>query len=223
VFEEIKGIGVTQELKELKNEIDATFFRYAHLTGALELYMVILEKPNLQKNISKAISGTETEWKEIHRFMIINNQKVTWYPELPVREILGHKNALLGYLYGVTLNRMIGEIDFYLTSVLKNHFGQIETSSSSWDRFIQKTKIDLLNRKHGNFVYMLLQERHKIEHNKAKIDRGFLERLAKRNVKHTYIEGDSIQKSHIDVLLAKQVMREFAEGVDNEVSKHISK
>lgn len=213
---------MTQELKELKNEIDATFFRYAHLSGALEFYMLILEKPNLQKNISKAISGTETEWKEIHRFMIINNQKVTWYPELPVREILGQKNALLGYLYGVTLSCMIGDIDFYLTSVLKNHFGHIETSGSSWDRFIQKTKIDLLNRKHGNFVYTLLQERHKIEHNKAQIDRGFLGRLAKRNVKHTYKEGDSIQKSHIDVLLAKQVIREFAEDVDNEVSKHIS-
>ncbi len=221
MFEEIKVKGVTQELKELKNEIDAMFFRYAHLTGALELYMLIIENQNLQKNISKVISGTETEWKEIHRFMIINNQNVTWYPKLPVREILGQKNALLGYLYGVTLSRMIGDIDFYFTSVLKNHFGHIETSGSSWDRFIKKTKIDLLNRKHGNFVYTLLQERHKIEHNKAQIDRGFLERLAKRNVKHTYKEGDSIQKSHIDVLLAKQVIREFAEDVDNEVSKHI--
>jgi len=212
---------MTQELKELKNEIDSTFFRYAHLTGSLELYMLVLENPNLQKNISKVISGAETEWKEIHRFMIIDNQKVTWYPELPLREILGQKNALLGYLYGVTLGHMIGDIDFYLTSVLKNHFGHLETSGSSWESFTTKTKIDLLNRKHGSFVYTLLQERHKIEHNKAQIDRGFLERLAKRNVKHTYKEGDSIQKSHIDVLLANQVIREFAEDVDSEISKLI--
>jgi len=210
---------MTKELKELKSEIDATLFRYAHLTGALKLYTLILDKPNLQKIISKEISGAETEWKEIHRFMIVNNQAVTWYPELPVKEILGQKNTLLGYLYGVTLSRMIGDIDFYLASILKNHFGHIETSGSSWDQFIQKTKIKLLNRKHGNFVYTLLQERHKIEHNKAQIDRGFLERLSKRNIKHTYKEGDSIQKSHIDVLLAKQVISEFAEDVDGGISK----
>ncbi len=212
---------MTREFKELKNEIDATFFRYAHLTGAVELYMLVLETPNLQKNISKVMSGAEIKWKEIHRFMIVDNQTVTWYPELPVRKILGQKNALLGYLYGVTLSHIIGGIDFYLTSILKNNFGHVETSGSSWETFIAKTKIDLLNRKHGKFVYTLIQERHKIEHNKAQIDRGFLERLAKRDVKHTYKEGDSIQKSHIDVLLANQAIREFAEDVDSEISKLI--
>ena len=80
-------------------------------------------------------------------------------------------------------------------------------------------RIDLLKRQHGEFVYTLLQERHKIEHNRAAIDRGFLERLAKRNVKTTYSEGDSVQKSHVDVLLANQVLREFATDVDAEVTK----
>lgn len=205
---------MTEEFITLTNELDSALFRYAHITGSLEFYMLVLENPSLQRVVSKVIPGSETEWKQVHRFMVIDGQTITWYPELPVQAILAEKNALLGYLYGITLSRMIGGIDFYLSSVLKNHFGHVETSGSSWDQFIQKSKIDLLKRKHGTFVYTLLQERHKIEHNKAKIDRGFLERMTKHGVQHTYKEGDSIQKSHMDVLLAHQVIREFAEDVD---------
>jgi len=210
---------MTQELTHLTAELDSAFFRYAHITGALELYMLVLETPALRRAFSKGMSGDEIEWKQIHRFMDFGGQRITWYPELPVGDILSQKNALLGYVYGVTLSRMIGDLDYYLTSVLKNHFEHVETSGSSWERFIQKTKIPLLQWQHGEFVYTLLQERHKIEHNKAQIDRGFLERLAKRNVKTTYKEGDAVQKSHVDVLLANQVIREFAVDVDNEVSK----
>jgi hypothetical protein len=47
--------------------------------------------------------------------------------------------------------------------------------------------------------------------------------MAKRNVQHAYKEGDSIQKSHIDVLLTHQTIREFAEDVDMDVSKFIRK
>lgn len=209
---------MTEEFKALIRGLDAAFFRYAHITGALELYMLTLENPNLQHAVSKVISGSEIEWKQIHRFMVIDGQTVTWYPELPVQTILAEKNALLGFLYGITLSGMIGDLDFYLGSVLKNHFGHVETSGSSWDRFTQKTNIDLLNRRHGKFVYTLLQERHKIEHNQAQIDRVFLERMAKRNIQHAYKEGDAVQKSHIDVLLAHQVIREFAQDADLEVS-----
>jgi hypothetical protein len=210
---------MTEEFTGLTNELDSALFRYAHLTGALEFYSLVLEKPNLQLAVSEIISGTETEWKQIHRFMVIDDEVVTWYPELPVQTILAQKNALLGFLYGVTLSRMIGDPDFYLSSVLKRYFAHTETSGSSWDHFIQKTKIDLLSCKHGKFVYTLLQERHKIEHNQAQIDRAFLERMAKRGVHHTYQEGDAIQKSHIDVLLTQQIVKEFAEDVDGEVSK----
>lgn len=212
---------MAEEFKTLTTELDSAFFRYAQITGSLEFYMSVLENSTLQRVVSKAISGSETEWKQIHRFMVIDGQTITWYPDLPVQTILAEKNALLGYLYGITLSRMIGDIDFYLFSVLKNHFGYVETSGSSWDQFIQKSKIDLLKRKHGVFVYTLLQERHKIEHNKAKIDRGFLKRMNKRGIQHTYKEGDSIQKSHLDVLLAHQVIREFAEDVDAVVSRLI--
>ncbi|MFB3904242.1 MAG: hypothetical protein ACE15E_12400 [Acidobacteriota bacterium] len=38
-------------------------------------------------------------------------------------------------------------------------------------------------------------------------------------MKTTYSEGDSVQKSHVDVLLANQVIREFAGDVDPEVTK----
>jgi hypothetical protein len=210
---------VTEEFKALISELDLSFFRYAHITGSLEFYMLVLEKPELQRGISKIISGAEIEWKQIHRFMVIDGQTINWYPELPVQTILAERNALLGFLYGVTLSRMIGSLDYYLGSVLKNCFGHVETSGSAWEQFIQKTKIDLPNRKHGQFVYTLLQERHKIEHNQAQIDRAFLDRMAKRGVQHTYKEGDAIQKSHIDVLLAHQVIREFAEDVDGEVSR----
>ncbi len=209
---------MTEEFKALIRGLDAAFFRYAHITGALELYMLTLENPNLQRAVSKVISGSEIEWKQIHRFMVIDRQTVTWYPELPVQTILAEKNALLGFLYGITLSGMIGDLDIYLGSVLKNHFGHVETSGSSWDRFIQKTKIDLLNRRHAKFVYTLLQERHKIEYNQAQIDRVFLERMAKRNIQHAYKEGDAVQKSHIDVLLAHQAIREFAHDADLEVS-----
>jgi len=210
---------MTEEFNLLKRNLDSAFFRYAHITGAIELYMSVLENPELQRAMSKVISGLETDWKQIGRFMVIDGQTETWYPELPVQAILAEKNALLGFLYGITLSRMIADLDFYLSSVLKNHFGHLQTSGSSWDPFIQKTKIKLLSRTRGKFIYTLLQERHKIEHNQAQIDRVFLERMAERNIQHAYKEGDGIQKSHIDVLLAHQAIREFAEDVDLEVSK----
>ena len=210
---------MTEEFNALAINLDSSLFRYAHITGALEFYMLTLENPNLQRAVSKIVSGSDTEWREIHRFMVIEGQTVTWYPELPVQTVLGEKNALLGFLYGITLSRVIGDLDFFLSSILQNHFGHVETSGNSWPAFVQKTKIDLPSRKHGGFVYLLIQERHKIEHNQAQVDRVFLERTAKLNIKHAYKEGDSIQKSHIDVLLAHQVIKEFAEDVDRGVSK----
>lgn len=210
---------MTPELNSLRTELDSTFFRYAQITGAIEFYMLVLETPALQLAVSRTLTGTETEWKQIHRFMDFGGQRVTWYPELPVADVLGQKMSLIGYLYGVTLSRMVGDLDYYLASVLKNHFGHADTSGSCWEPFVRQTGIDLLGRQHGEFVYTLLQERHKIEHNRAAIDRGFLERLAKRNVKTIYSEDNSIQKSHIDVLLANQVVREFVTDVDGEVTK----
>ena len=210
---------MTEEFNVLVRNLDSSLFRYAHITGALEFYMLALENPNLQRAVSKIISGSDTEWRQIHRFMVIEGQTIIWYPELPVQTVLGEKDALLGFIYGITLSRTIGDLDFYLSSILQNRFGHTETSGNSWRAFIQKTKIDLPSRKHGGFVYLLIQERHKIEHNQAQVDRVFLERTAKLNIKHAYEEGDPIQKSHIDVLLAHQVIKEFAEDVDMEVSK----
>jgi len=210
---------MTEEFTALTRDLDSAFFRYAHITGSVELYMLVLANPELQRVISKVISGSETEWTQIHRFMIVDGQSFTWYPELPAPAILAAKNTLLGFMYGITLSRMIGDLEFYLGSVLKNHFGHVETSGSSWDRFVQKTTIDLLNRRHGTGVYTLLQERHKIEHNQAQIDRTFLARLTNRKIEDARKEGDHIEKSHIDVLVAHQSIREFAEDVDVEVSR----
>jgi hypothetical protein len=64
-----------------------------------------------------------------------------------------------------------------------------------------------------------MQERHKIEHNQAQIDSKFLERMQKSDIKHAYNEGDSIQKSHLDILAAQQSILEFAQDVDIKLSK----
>lgn len=216
----IKGnYKLTDEYKNLMNDLDDAFFRYAHITGAIECYMNILENKELQKAFSKILSGTETEWIEIHRFMVVEGKNIKWYSELPISTIISQRNTLLGYMYGITLSRLIGNLDFYLGTILQQYFGHTETSGNSWNTFIQKTKIDLLKLKNGEFVFTILQERHKIEHNKAQIDRTFLSRMQKQGVNHTYNEGDSIQKSHMDVLLTHQAIREFSEDVDNEVLK----
>ena len=203
------------ELNLLSNDLDATFFRYAHLTGAVELYMHILQNDQLQKAYSRIILGKETEWKEINRFMVLEEQTITWYPALTINSILDNQNTLMGYLYGITLSSFIGDVEYYLFSILKNHFSVNNLSGSSLDRLMQEANIDLNTVKNGNFIFKILQERHKIEHNKAQIDRIFLERLAKKNIKHAYKEGDKIQKSHIDVLLTNQAIREFAQEIDN--------
>lgn len=204
---------MTDDLKLLIQNMEPGFFRYAHITGALEFYMMVLEMPDLQKRLS----ATETEWKQIHRFMNIDGQMITWYPELPVATILSAKLSLLGFLHGITLSRMVGDLDYYLTSVLKNHFGHQEFSGSAWSVFIKKTGIDLLKCKNGEIIFTLLQERHKVEHNQAQIDSRFLEKMQKSDVQHAYKEGDSIQKSHLDILAAQQAILEFAQHVDTEL------
>lgn len=212
---------MTEEFKVLLNNIDEALFIYAHITAALELYIDVLTSPNLQRAISKVVNGSETEWKSIHRFMNLEGGMVIWYPELPTEVIIARKDALFGFFYGIILTRMVSDLDYYLASVLKNHFRTIDTSGSSWERFIKVTGIDLLQKRHGRFIYTLLQERHKIVHNKAIIDRVFLERLAQRSIRHVYREGDSIGKSHIDILLTHQAITEFAKEIDLELSKRL--
>jgi len=54
---------MTDELKTLMADLDSAFFRYAHITGALELYMMVLENPKLQLAFGRVISGSEIECK----------------------------------------------------------------------------------------------------------------------------------------------------------------
>jgi len=206
---------MTDEFKEFQQDIEASFFNYAHLTGAVETYILLLETPSLQRSFSKTMGGDETDWKTIHRFMDLGNQRVVWYPQLPIKEIVQQKNSIIGMLYGVFISRMIAAVDYYLTFVLKNRYGHSEKSGSSWEAFCQKTKIDLLSRKNGPQVYQFLQERHKIEHNKAQIDQTFVDRLMKKGITHSYTAGDSIQKSHLDVLATHNAIKEFVSDVDS--------
>jgi hypothetical protein len=205
---------MTTEYKTFEQDLESSFFHYAHLTGAVELYMLLIETPSLQQAFSRTMTGNDIKWKTIHRFMNLGSQTVVWYPQLPIKEIVQQKNALIGLLYGIFVGRMIGCVDYYLASVLRNRFGHGEKSGSCWDAFCQKAKIDLLKRKNGPQVYSLLQERHKIEHNKAQIDQTFVDRMMKKGVTHSYADGDSIQKSHLDVLAARDAIREFVSDVD---------
>lgn len=202
------------EYGDFEHDLDAAFFNYAHITGAVELYMQVLEAPSLQRAFSKTLAGQEIEWKTIHRFMTLDSQNVEWYPSLPVPEVVQQRNELIGLLYGIFIGRMIGSVDHYLSSVLKSRFAHTEKSGSSWDTFSQKAKIDLLACKNGAAVYSLFQERHKIEHNKAQIDQTFVDRMMKNGITHSYAVGDSIQKSHLDVLAAHAAIREFVADVD---------
>ena len=205
---------MTAEYDDFEHDLDAAFFNYAHISGAVELYMQVLEAPSLQRAFSKTLAGQEIEWKTIHRFMTFDSQNVEWYPSLPVQEVVQQKNELIGLLYGIFIGRMIGSVDHYLSSVLKSRFAHTEKSGSSWDTFSQKAKIDLLACKNGAAVYSLFQERHKIEHNKAQIDQTFVDRMMKNGITHSYAVGDSIQKSHLDVLAAHAAIREFVADVD---------
>jgi hypothetical protein len=214
---------MTPELSSLFSDLGSSFFRYAHITGALEAYMEILLSRDLQKAYSKTISGSEGEWVQIHRHMVVDGINVKWYPELPVGNIVGQKAALFNFLYGVTLGRMIEDLDLYFTSILRDYFKQVETTTNSWTRFTQKTGIDLFLCKHGTFACNLLQDRLMIEHNKVRIDRSFLTQMSKQQISHVYDKGDATQKNHIDVVLVYQVIREFAGDADAAFSKMIGK
>lgn len=159
--------------------------------------------------------------QQITRSMWVDGEEVTWYPKLPVRKVLDEWSNLLEFVYGIIISRMIGDLDFYLCSILQNHFGPGEVSGSSWEPFIMRTGIDLLRCKHGEFIYTLFQERHKIEHSKARVDQRFIQRMFKKAIRHAYKVGDPIQKNHLDVLATYQAIREFAEDIDSQLSKVI--
>ncbi len=206
---------MTAELSILNSDLAGSFFRYAHISGAMEAYMEILISRDLQKTFTKFTSGSEREWEQIHRSMVVEGVNLKWYPELPVQSIITQKEPLFSFLYGVTLGRMIEDLDFYFSSLLRNFYKCVETGSEPWTILSQKAGIDLLACKHGTFVVKLLQERHKIEHCKSQVDRSFLTRLVREHIGHVYAKGDAIQKRHIDIVLIQQVIREFAADVDS--------
>ncbi len=210
---------MTSEFKIFIKDMDAAFFRYAHLSGAVEIYMLILESKDLQKSFSKILTNQETEWKKIHRYMVINNQTTVWYPELPINSILSEKNSLLGFLYGITLGSFVASFDYYLSSILVKQYGIKNTTGNSWKRFSEITNIRLDNFENSKFIYTLIQERHKIEHNKARIDNKFLANMNLMGVEHVYTIGDSIQKSHIDILLTNDIIRKFTNDIDVALRK----
>lgn len=209
---------MASEYSDFERDLDAAFFNYAHISGAVEMYMQVLESSALQRAFSKTISGKEIEWKSIHRYMTLDSQDVEWYPTLSVPEVVKQKNDLIGFLYGIFLGRMIASVDHYFSSVLKNRFGHMEKSGSCWNQFAQKAKVDLLACRNGVIVFSLLQERNKIEHNKAQIDQKFVYQMMKKGITHSYAVGDFIQRSHLDVLAAQAAIREFVADVNKLVT-----
>jgi hypothetical protein len=212
---------MTAELPALYSDLASSFFRYAHISGALEVYMDVLLSRDLQKTYSRIMSGAEREWEQIHRFMVVDGINVKWYPELPVQNVVSQKRSLFDFVYGVTLSHMIGDLEIYFNAIMRNYFKETEVSGNSWTRFAQKTGIDLRASKHGAFVCSLLRDRELIEHGRARVDRVFLSQMSKQQISHVYGKGDAVQKNHIDVVLTYQAIREFAGEVDAAFSKMI--
>lgn len=202
------------ELTELLDGIDSLFFKYAQITGALEYYFLTLERSDIQKLVSKTLSNHESEWKTINRYMVLDNQEIEWHPDTPVETILSQRNDIVGFIYGVILARMIGEFDYYLFNLLKNRRGIVSTNGSSWGKFSETFNLNLLTLNNGDFVFSILQERHKIEHNRAIIDDKFLKNMNLSGVFHKYSAGDSIQKSHLDILATHQAITSLAKEID---------
>jgi hypothetical protein len=73
--------------------------------------------------------------------MTLDSQEVELYPTLPVPQIVKQKYDLIGLLYGIFLGRMIGLVDHYLSSFLKNKFGHMDKSGSCWDVFLKKLRL----------------------------------------------------------------------------------
>jgi len=250
-----EGNVMTDELNALISDLDLMFFRYACITGAIDLFEIVLGYPYLQRALSKdkksgkmmIASGLkkgksslktgkraeiidieiprgflflELNWQkqEIHRSMMLDDEEKIWYPELPIKKILAKMEDIWDFVYGIIVSRFVSVLEVYFSSVLLNYFSVPAMSGSSWGAFITKTKIDLLECKHGQSIYTLIQERHKIEHCKARIDNRFIERMYKKSTQHAYKEGDVIQKNHLDILAAHQTIREFAADVDAKLS-----
>jgi hypothetical protein len=209
---------MSKELDHFKANIEDLFFGYAHITGAVEIYILALENKNLQSAFSKSLFNSNQEWKTVHRFMIIDEVNIKWYPDLPTETIAKQKHSLFGFLYGTYLGKMIASIDFYFSSVLYSKTGQSSKSGSSWGDFSKNMKIDLLQCENGKDIFLWLQERHKIEHNNGKIDEIFVDKMLKKCVTHSYLSGDTIQKSHLDVLAAYNAIINFVIDVDKKVN-----
>ncbi len=209
---------MSKELEQFKSDLSEIFFSYAHITAAVELYMMVLEKKELQYAINESLFDSAKEWKMIHRFMDLDGTRVEWYPAMPIEKIVSQKNFLFGSIYGEYISKMIGCVNSYLEAVLKNKIGHTDNSGSSWDKFSDKMKVDLFQCKNGGDVYLWIQERNKIEHTKAKIDQVFVDRLLKKGITHSYSNGDSIQKSHLDILATHNAMIEFASDIELKVN-----
>ena len=118
------------ELDNFNSDLADIFFSYAHITGAIELYMTALDTKKLQIAISDSLFDDKQEWKTIHRFMIIDGKIIDWYPALATEKVVAQKDSLLGSIYGIYLSKMIGCIDSYLSAVLQGKKGHTEKSGS---------------------------------------------------------------------------------------------
>lgn len=214
----LQGIPMSNELEQFKSDLSEIFFSYAHITAAIELYMITLETTKIQCAISESLFDSGEEWKTIHRFMDLDGKRIEWYPALPAEEIHSRKNFLLGSIYGVYISKMIGCVNSYFEAVLESKTGHTVKSGSCWEKFSDIMKVDLFQCKNGSDIYLWLQERNKIEHTKARIDQTFVDRLLKKGITHSYSSGDSIQKSHLDVLATRTAMIEFASDIDSKIS-----
>lgn len=211
---------MTSERQLLDRQLESAVNRYAIVTGALELFFLIVESPRAQVALGNALSGvTDTpEWREFGRFVGSGENAETWWGPVPIDDLRPHKDTLIHDLVGKTLTEMIGAVDYYLSALLKSRFGRSDLSGSAWAAFERASGLQLLQLPNGEFVYRAIQERHKVEHNRSVIDERFLNALDKKGVSHSYVRGSQVERGHFDVMSSYKAFRQFADRIDEELA-----
>lgn len=139
-----------------------------------------------------------------------------------IPDILSHKETIIWWIVGETLNWFVASVDYYMAEILRNHFGKTVTSGNAWADFEKTTRINLLALPHGAMVYTAIQERHKVEHNRSQIDERFVKNMVAKGIDHRYKVGESVEKGHFDVVKTVEAFREFANVLDQEVERVIA-
>lgn len=210
---------MTIEYEALRRHLESGLNRYALATSGVEFLFECFSHPEIQAAFSHVLSrGTNvTPWRGFQRFVVVEGKEEIWWGPYPIPELLPHRETIIWDLVGQTVSRFVGDVDYYLAQVLRNHFATGEITGSAWNTFERTTRINLVGKRHGDFVYTAIQERHKVEHNRSVVDERFIRALQAKGIPNSYSLGDRIQRGHFDVMKSYQAFSKFAADVDAEL------